>query len=123
MEGSFLPHHAHQVVVAGKTEDSDEIWLVERHGDGYRVVSKAQLPGGRPILIPASEGRRWADVQAHIDGVAPPELKLAQGERVALFVLLWRPTADDGWDGSLYAVVLDARTGTIRLHYFLALDA
>ena len=46
IEGSFLPPpRASGCRREGKAEvDSDEIWLVERHGDGYRVVSKAQLP-------------------------------------------------------------------------------
>jgi len=123
MEGTFLPHHPSQVVLAGAMgADRNEIWVVERHAGTYRRVSNVALPNGQPVLIPAALGKRFAEVQAHIDGIALPDSALEPEQRVAFFVLVWRPIAA-GWDGSLYMVVWDARTAELSIQYLLTLES
>jgi hypothetical protein len=123
LEGSFLPRRGRQVVFAGAMgADRSELWLVEHHGRGYRKISTVAIPEGEPVLIPANMGRSFAETQARIDGISIAELPLDGPERVCLFILIWRPVPD-GWEGALYGVLVDARTGALELRYVLALEA
>jgi hypothetical protein len=122
MPGRFLPGSRRQVALAGTLDaERSEIWIVERQGGALRKVGSAAIPSGQAVLIPAAEGRRFADVQAHIEGSPFPDLPLDGEERVVLFLLVWRPVAD-GRDGSLYAVLFHLRTAALRLRYVLTLE-
>jgi hypothetical protein len=123
LEGSFLGHHEHLIALAGivAPPDRNELWILEHHGAGYRKLSSISIPEGQPVLVPAVQAKRFADVQAHIDGNPLQEPQLLGEERVPFCVLIWR-AVDDGWEGSLYAVVLDTRTAALRLHYLLSMQ-
>jgi hypothetical protein len=117
-----LPGRARQIALAGVVAppDRSELWLVERNTSGYRRLSSINILEGQPVLIPAAEGKRFAEVQSHIDGNPLHEPQLLPEERVPFCVVIWRPV-DGGFEGWLYDVILDNRTAGLRLHYLLSL--
>lgn len=114
LDGVRLPDGAATVVAGHFAEGRDlALWVLPRRAG--TPPARVRIVGDEVVLVDEPTGTRFAQVQSRVIGAPLEPLDLAPGAAVALYAVIWDHDPDEGWIGSLWAIVA-APGGAISAH-------